>query len=177
MSLLDLSAELILFIASHVRQVDLLNISLVCKHLKVVTEPELYREYTNLRSRPFAPFIKRLISDERFTRYVKKLDLRYWDTLEKFNPIDHEPINPHFRAELDKEGHFDQSRPKEPTKEEYEMYTAAAKAGGLIAEMVPYSVTSHIVDMARPTRFDNIEPEKRWYDLLFGDETSFSKNP
>jgi hypothetical protein len=92
MSLLDLSAELILSIASHVRQADLPNISLVCKHLKVITEPELYREYTNFGLRLFAPFIKRLISDERFTRYVKKIDLRYWETLEKFNPIDHEPI-------------------------------------------------------------------------------------
>lgn len=53
------------------------SISLVYKHLRFVTEPELYREYSNLCSRPFAPFVKRFISDEKFTRYVKEIDLRY----------------------------------------------------------------------------------------------------
>jgi hypothetical protein len=173
MSLLDLSSELILSIASDVRQVDLLNISLVCKRLRAVTEPELYREYSNLRSRPFAPFVKRLISDERFTRYVKKIDLRYWHTLDSFKPENYE-VHPRFQAEHDKAGEFDENRPKEPSKEEYEMYTAAAKAAGLIAEVVPYSKTSQIVEAARPMRPHDLDPEKRWYDLLFGDETSFS---
>ncbi|KAJ4379545.1 hypothetical protein N0V86_004726 [Didymella sp. IMI 355093] len=53
------------------------------------------------------------------------------------------------------------------------MYTAAAKTSGLIAEVVPYSKTSQIVEAARPMRLDDLDPEKRWYDLLFGDETSF----
>ncbi|KAJ4379546.1 hypothetical protein N0V86_004727 [Didymella sp. IMI 355093] len=104
MSLLDLSAELILFIASDVRQVDLLNISLVCKHLKAVTEPELYREYSS--------------PHERFTRYVKKIDLRYWHILNRFNPEYYEPVHPRFKAEHDKAGKFDENRPKEPSKEE-----------------------------------------------------------
>lgn len=172
MSLLELSAELILSIASHVRQVDLLNISLVCKHLKAVTEPELYREYSNLRSRPLAPFVKRLISDERFTRYVRKIDMRYWKTLNEFNPDDYEPVHPRLRAEHDKSDHFDESRPTEPTKEEYEMYTAAARAAGLIAEVVPYSTTSRIVDAVRSMRLDDLDPKVHWYDLLFNDETS-----
>ncbi|KAF3044477.1 hypothetical protein E8E11_000738 [Didymella keratinophila] len=77
----------------------------------------------------------------------------------------------------DKASHFDEFRPKEPTKEEYEMYTAAAKAAGLIIEVVPYGATSHIVDMARRMRRENMDSEKQWYDLLFGDETSFSKIP
>ena len=62
-------------------------------------------------------------------------------------------------------GHFNQTRSKEPTKEEYEIYTAAAKAADLITKVVPYGVTNHIVNMTRPMRFDNIDPEKRWYNL------------
>lgn len=57
------------------------------------------------------------------------------------------------------------------------MYNAAAKAVGLIAEVVPYGATSHDVDMVQPMTRDGMDSEKRRYDLLFGNEASFSRIP
>src|SRR5215813_11288199 len=75
----DLSTELLLHIASFLSQVDLLNISLTDKHLRGCTEPELYREYTNVRpyGRSFKPFLRRMIERPDLTRHVRRLELRW----------------------------------------------------------------------------------------------------
>lgn len=70
MDLFDLPPEIILEIVHFLLQTDLLNISLVCKHLRSVTEPELFREYTNAREnkRSFKPFIVRLLDRPELAR-------------------------------------------------------------------------------------------------------------
>lgn len=177
MPLIDLSAELIFFIASFVRQVDLLNLSLVCKHLRAVTEPELYREYSNLHSsHSIVPFIKRVIEDERLTRYVERIDLRSWDTLETFNPVFYE-VHPRFRDEHNKAAEFNKYRPKEPLRDEYELYTAAAKAAGIITEIIPYPSKSLIIEKVAPMEAHELDPDMLWHDLIFDDEISFNSLP
>ena len=71
------SSELLLTIASYLPQVQLLNLSLVCKQLHVMIQPELYREYKNpsLYSRSLLPFIRKLVDRPELTKYVRRVDL------------------------------------------------------------------------------------------------------
>jgi hypothetical protein len=84
MSLLNLSPELLLLISSNLRQVQLLNLLLVCKRLHAAVEPELYREYNNslLHCRPLLPFIRKLLERPLLQNYVRQINLFAWSTLE-----------------------------------------------------------------------------------------------
>lgn len=178
MPLVNLSPELILSIASRLRQVDLLNVTLVCKHLRAVTEPELCREYSNprLNNRSLVPFVKQVLKDERFARCIKKLDLRNWNTLDHFNPLYME-VHPRFRDQHNKAAEFDKSCAtdlfQQPSKEDYMLYATAAQAAGIISETIPYEARSCIIDKVRPMERDQLDPDVLWYDCIFGDETAF----
>jgi len=138
----ELSAELLLCIASFADQTDLLNLSLTCKCLRAVTEPELYREYNSSNSchsrRPFVPLIKRLIERPELARHVKRLDLPPWSTLcgiESFD--DGEPEN------------FPTFGGPEPSADDYDLITLAAKNAGIIKSILPYEPESRLVKEAR----------------------------
>lgn len=177
MPLVDLSPELILSIASYLRQVDLLNVALVCKRLQATTEPELYREYSNprLSNRPIVPFVKRVLQDDRFARCIKKLDLRGWNTLDRFNPL-YSEVHPRFREQYNKAAEFDEGRKRdlchEPSMEEYMLYTTAACDAGIISEVLPYEAKSRIVEKVRPLERNNLDPDMPWYDFMFDDGTT-----
>jgi len=57
------------------------------------------------------------------------------------------------------------------------MYTAAAKAIGLINNVIPYTAESYIVKRVRAMVSDGgyMGSEREWYDLVFRNATSFSK--
>ncbi|KAF2855750.1 hypothetical protein T440DRAFT_475114 [Plenodomus tracheiphilus IPT5] len=74
--LFDLSSEIILSIASHLRQVDLLNVSLTCQFLRQTTEPELFREFSGGGILPLIALILRILRKPDIARYVKAVDLR-----------------------------------------------------------------------------------------------------
>jgi hypothetical protein len=71
----DLSAELLIIVASHFSQVDLLNVSFTSKSLRSVTESELYREYYNphLPSRSIKPYVLRLLHWPDLARNVRNV--------------------------------------------------------------------------------------------------------
>ena len=71
-NLAQLSPELLLLIASYLPQIDLLNVALVCKYLRIVTEPELYREYHAPDSghRSLVQYIEALLREPRRLRQV-----------------------------------------------------------------------------------------------------------
>ncbi|KAL1596980.1 hypothetical protein SLS60_008562 [Paraconiothyrium brasiliense] len=164
MPLLRLSAELILSIAAYVDQVDLLNLSLVCKHLKGVTEPELYREYTNIHlyNRTFPRFLKRIIRSPDLARNVKKVDLSHWETIDVFNPSFLESGNVIPDSDQ-KATEFDYARAPEPNEEDYLLYCRAARAAGVITGIAPYETNSRIVDQARPKLSSSPVPDPVWY--------------
>ncbi|KAJ5047754.1 hypothetical protein J3E74DRAFT_295642 [Bipolaris maydis] len=83
MSLLTLSTELLQLMASSLKQQELLNLSLTCKRLRLATEPELFREYSNVSQfrRSFLPFLKRIIHRPELRRHTRKLSLRSWTAL------------------------------------------------------------------------------------------------
>jgi hypothetical protein len=88
MSLLDISNDLLLLVASSLRYINLLNVSLVCKRLNSSLGPELYREYSNSRfeSHSFLSFIRKSIKHPQVVRYVRSLDLHPWDTFSILSP-------------------------------------------------------------------------------------------
>ncbi|KAJ4346708.1 uncharacterized protein N0V89_010640 [Didymosphaeria variabile] len=164
MPLLGLSYELILSIAAYLDQVDLLNMSLVCKHLNVVTEPELYREYTNIHidNRSFSLFVKRIIRSPNLARNVKKLDLSHWETIDAFNPVYYDSANG--VPDVDKKvADFDEAKAPEPNEDDYLLYCRAAQAAGVIAEISPYETKSCIVEQARPMLSSQVPDDEPWY--------------
>jgi hypothetical protein len=142
MPFLDLSPELLLMVAAQVRQVDLLNLSLVCKHLHDVVVPELYREYSNPRlyARSFLPFIKTIIAHPELAKQVRRVDLRAWDGLDSLRITNSERGEARGRA-------IQQLREYELSQEDYLLTTQAAKASGVISTIDPYQPSSRLVDI------------------------------
>lgn len=139
MSLLSLSPELLLLVASYVRQVDLLNVSLVCKQLHFTIEPELYREYSNPRlyTRSVLLFIKKIIERPELAKHVRRVDLHEWESFDLFYPHMHNG-----RSELD----VDEYRKGELTQEEYRTLTEFAKRAGVVDAIDPYESSSILLD-------------------------------
>ena len=169
MGLLHLSPELLLCVASYLRHVDLLNVSLTCKHLQIITEPELFREYINPRihGRSPAPFVRKLIQRPELRKYVQKLDLKPWRTLVDFDPENYMSSlrNPGQR-EYDSEG-FNRHRDPEPTQADYLMFTDAAKAAGVITKVFDFESESYVVAAARKTGLRDVDESQTWYTHAF----------
>lgn len=141
MSILNLSPELLLLVATQLRQVDLLNVSLVCKQLHFVTEPELYREYSNPRNhtRSFLPFIRKLIERPELTKHVRLVDLHAWDMLDIFSP---DLNNEMTLADIE------DMRKNELGPGDYHAMTRAAKLAGVVSTIYPYESSSRLIDIA-----------------------------
>lgn len=138
----DLSAELLLIVASYLSQVDLLNISITCKQLRYVTEPELYREYYNARldRRHVKPYVLRLISRPDLWKYVRSLAIesRSCDRGERFF------------SKAKEEYLFPGTGPL--TRDQYEVVTDAAVRAGLILRALAWDA---VVDL--PARVRDLE--------------------
>lgn len=159
----NLSTELLLHIASFLSQVDLLNISLTDKHLRGCTEPELYREYINLRAygRSFKPFLQRMIERPDLTRHVRRLELRWWTTLDHMNPI------------------YGRKEYPELAADEYWFLTDAAISAGLISKVQRPGRTSELIKRVQRLLADgNWNEDEMWYEYIYSplkriDEVSF----
>jgi hypothetical protein len=138
MSLLGLSSELLLLIASFVRQVDLLNVSLVCKQLHFAIEPELYREYSNSRlyARSILPFIRKMIERPDLAKYVHQVDLHGWDSFDTFFPLEYNG-----KSGLEP----DVYRQEELTQRDYHVLTQAARLAGVIDTIDAYEPSSRLL--------------------------------
>jgi hypothetical protein len=156
--ILDLSPEVLLCVASFLTQVDLLNVSVVCWRLRTATEPELYREYFSPYGRSFLPFVKRLIDRPDLAKYVRRLELKTWDTLTTLNPE-------HFNHD---ELQLAEFLPSEPSEADYYLITSAAKSAGVIDSVCPYGATSRVVDEARRIcREERDNPDWVWYVNIY----------
>ncbi|KAF1846507.1 uncharacterized protein K460DRAFT_417571 [Cucurbitaria berberidis CBS 394.84] len=167
MALLDLSAELLLSIAADLRQVDLLNISLTCKRLRHVTEPELYREYNNLRPgcHPFLPFIKKIIERPELAKHVRRVDLRSWQTVDIFHPV-------FGLTDLA----FEKVQANALTESDYTLLAEASKAAGVITAVDRYNSKSRVVEKCGLTRHKPLLVDP-WYIHLFDDKVPFDEIP
>jgi hypothetical protein len=156
--ILDLSPELLLCVASFLAQVDLLNVSATCWRLRTATESELYREYSNPFRRSLVPFIKRLLDRPDLAKYVRRLDLKAWDTLEVINPE-----NVGFDIlQLDK------FLPSEPCEADYHLITDAAKSAGVIDVICPYGATSCVIDEIHRICIEEWDNDDAvWYEHLY----------
>jgi hypothetical protein len=161
----EVTAELLLNIASFLSQVDLLNLSLTNKQLRYSTEPELYREYMNtgeaVNGRDLKPFLRRIIEAPKLTRYVHYLDLKHWTTLIGINPL------------------FGKHDEKPLSVDEYEYFARAAKSAKAISTVRKYDVKNNILDRANalvdPTRID--EPIPGWADYLYEADAHIDQVP
>lgn len=171
MSLLDLSGELILCVASFLRQVDLLNISLTCKHLRHVTEPELFREYNNVRlgCHPFLPFIKKIIERPELAKYVHRVDLKNWESLDIVYPrYDYDP----FKGRVLETPRFN------PLSElDYNLLTEAAKAAGVIAAIDPYESRCRVLDQYELMCAKKYKFNRPWYKYLLDPSATLDEIP
>ncbi|KAH8724892.1 hypothetical protein GQ44DRAFT_707980 [Phaeosphaeriaceae sp. PMI808] len=152
LELLDLSVELLICIASHLRQIDLLNISLTCKHLREATECELHREYRNRLlgyTHPVSKFVLRILRQPDLARYFKTVNVKGWDTLGDFNPVFYERIGDIPPQRKEKETEFLLER-YQPSKDEYNILTVAAKAAGVINDIFPYEEESCVLKKVAP---------------------------
>jgi hypothetical protein len=170
-ALVDLTPELLLCVAAHLRQTDLLNVSLTNSYLRAATEPELYREYINPRlyGRSFVPFLLRLIEYPGLVKYVQRLELKGWITLNKFDPE---------MGDRTEEG-FDNYRPPEPSEAEYQLLAQAAKRIGVVASIFPYEAHSTVVEQARGIAVGYVELDwdSAWYEYIFDPELSIADIP
>ncbi|KAF2645921.1 hypothetical protein P280DRAFT_545814 [Massarina eburnea CBS 473.64] len=151
--LLHLSTELLLQVGSFLSQDDLLNISLTCKHLRHATEPELYREYNNqhLRARSFALFLGRILNRPELATYVRRLELRQWETLS--NCFDGEDFSE-----------------RELSESDYTRFAQAAKTAGVISEVFPYEAESQVIKIFNNRLNLNRSLEESmspWYSKVF----------
>ncbi|KAF2819160.1 hypothetical protein CC86DRAFT_472308 [Ophiobolus disseminans] len=148
MHILDLPPELVLNIAAHLTQADLLNISLTNRRLRDVTEPELFREYSNASTeRSFKPFLWRLIDRPELAKYVRRVDLRtYYDlsTLSATYAI-------------------------ECTTVEYKVFTDAAVTAGVITTILPFELNSSVLE--------RIDDQDEWYDYVYDDKVRITDVP
>ena len=169
--LINLTPELLLCIAAHLRQTDLLNVSLTNSCLRAATEPELYREYINPRlyGRSFVPFLLRLIEHPELVKYVQRLELKGWVTLNMFDPD---------MGNHTEEG-FDRYRPSEPSETEYQLIAQAAKRIGVVASIFPYEACSVVVEQGRGMAVGYIELDRdsAWYEHIFDPELSITDIP
>ncbi|RYN64906.1 hypothetical protein AA0119_g11472 [Alternaria tenuissima] len=160
MSLLTLSAELLLCIASSLQQQELLDLSLTCKHLQSATEPELFREYSNVsrHRRSFLPFLRRIIRQPDLGKHTRKLNLRPWTTLGTFWNRDFEPDgimheNRHKRQEL---GNI---RGTKLTAADYTLLVQAARDTEVIRQIPPFDrSTCHPEIVDKTTSVTTVPP-------------------
>ncbi|KAL6710349.1 hypothetical protein ACN47E_009295 [Coniothyrium glycines] len=181
MGLQNLSPELLLCVASFLRQVDLLNISLTCKYLQSATEPELFREYKNTRifGRSFYPFIDKLIERPEICKYFQKLQFKQWETLDSLNPRFHKSSSRQRRTSDEQElasriASFENECRKQPqpTEAQYVAFTRAARKVGVITEIFPFEPTSHVLDSAREMLAQDVDPSRFWYTHAFDKSVS-----
>jgi hypothetical protein len=169
--LVDLTPELLLCIAAHLRQTDLLNVSLTSHRLRAITEPELYREYINPRlyGRSFVPFLLRLIERPVLVKYVHRLELKGWITLNKFDPEMGDGTGEQ----------FDAYQPPQPSEAEYQLLAQAAKQAGVVASIFPYERHSVVAVRARAIAVGYIEfdEDSAWYEYIFDPEISIADIP
>jgi hypothetical protein len=158
MALLDLSAELLLHISSFLRQQDLLNVSLTIRHLHSVTEPELFREYSNTshHSRSFLPFLRRIIYRPDLCRHIRKLSLRHWITFQAFSTKGCE-LYSNVHNDSQQRFQFDNLSCNDLTQADYLLLIQAARAAKVITEMVSYEQCSC-----------NIMATERWKPIKTG---------
>jgi hypothetical protein len=151
MHLLELPPELLLSIASSLSQADLLNVSMTHSRLRKVTEPELFREYSNTRvdGRSFKPFISRLIDRPELAKYVQKVDLRAYTHV----------------GDLDPDRSIDLSGLPQCTEHEYKLLTEAALSAGVITTILPYEPVSSILRNLELGLA--MERGDRWYEFLY----------
>jgi hypothetical protein len=159
--LMNLSSELLLCVASFLPQIDLLNVSLTCTHLRNVTEPELYREYVNpcIYRRSFTPFLRTLLERPELTRYVHRLELKYWSTLDHWNPEYCEGRIEEFQEHL-------QATPQ-PSEIEYDTITQAAKSVGIISSIFPFEQSSSIVRKIWNQVLNGLSSDRVWYEYIY----------
>lgn len=170
MPLFAFSPELLLLVASHLHQVHLLNLSLVCKHLHAVIESELYREYNNplIHGRSLLPFIRKLLERPVLQKHVRRIDLFAWTTSSVFQPYFHGVKDP---------GKMETLRENTLSEKDYHLCAQAARAAGVICDIDPYETKSRLIDVAehRSRKFERIP--RPWYKHLFDDGVSFWKTP
>lgn len=167
MVLLQLSPELLLCIASHLDQIDLTNVARTCRRLQTLTESELYREYKNISSSnpSFLPFIKRIIHHPELARHVKKLSLRPWDGLDRFNPAWYGSSG--LYSAKGKRELFERYRKPSITEADYVMLTNAAKHTRIITDILPYESTSYLFQYAKNILISDLRLGELWYNRAF----------
>lgn len=135
MSLCALSAELLLCVTSNLQKQDLLNLSLTCKHLRHASEPELFREYTNIsrRGHSFLPFLRRIILQPDLSKHVRKLHLRAWTTLVAVT--DNGPTSESIVRQYSKQRDIRGVRGTQMTEADRVLLIQAARNAGVIEEL------------------------------------------
>ena len=119
-----------------------------------MTEPELYREYSNPRlySRTVARFVLHLVRRPKLAKYVKKIDLKGWKTLDHLTLGDYE-VNEAMSGirttREEKIATFGQFHRPEPAKDRYSLLTAAGMATGIIKEALPHETKSAVIQKTR----------------------------
>lgn len=147
----DLPTELLLLIGSLLPQVDLLNVSLVCRGLRERTEPELYREYSNCHEngRSFKPFVRELIAHPELRGYPRSLSLRAYRTLYDW----------HSGSQLTA-GYLPAWT--KLSKEEYELFARAAVDAGVIDKALDFGTEDLSRSFIDRRSTDNAAEDSVW---------------
>jgi hypothetical protein len=162
MLLLTLSTELLLCIASFLLQHELLNVSLTCKHLQSATEPELFREYSNVsrRRRSFLPFLRRIIRQPDLGKHTRKLSLRPWTTLDAISHRDVK-LNGIMRENHDERRRLGRFRCTKLTAADYTLLVEAARDNEVIRDILPFKRSTCYPEVVNKTKSVSTVPPTR----------------
>jgi hypothetical protein len=120
--------------------------------------------------RSFVPFVRRLLERPELGRYVQKVELKCWSTLEILNPwlkIDTEKFDYRPAAAL-------------PSADDYALFTEAARSAGIIQHIWPYEPTSSLIEEARAIHADShaseLEPGM-WENYIYDSQIDIDDIP
>jgi hypothetical protein len=138
MRIVDLAPELLLHTAACLSQADLLILAITCKHLRNVTQPELYREYINTYrlGRSFKPFVMRIIERPELAKHVHRVELRACSHVGDLDPWDMTPEDARCIGD----------EANSVSEDNYQALVNAAVHAGIIDTALPFEAESSIVE-------------------------------
>jgi hypothetical protein len=145
----NLIPELLLNVATFLSQTELLTLTLTNKHLKEITEPELFKEFVNRES--YGPssikrFIFTVLDRPHLAKYVHRVHLGSYYHLQHVGP------SPYYLDEFPDCG-----------EHEYQRLCEAAVDAGVIGDILPFKSTSSVREVV--SSFDPNDTDPRWgYD-------------
>ena len=152
----NLTPELLLQVASYLSQMDLLTLSSTNKHLKEVTEPELFREFIHTQDHGVLElFILRILERPYLAKHVRRVRLgKYYHLDDLSSMLDFLELFEDYELHR------------------YQRFSEAAVEAGVIKKISPFdqSIKSVMKRMDASSSGYSSRSDQDWYAYLYDDD-------